>query len=59
MPWMSGWEASASKNSASRDPGLLKTYLTPDAASCSTMICDALPEIALTLASPYWLRSLV
>ena len=59
IPWMSGCDASASKNSASRDPGLLKTYLTPDAASCSTMICDALLEIALTLASPSWLRSLL
>jgi hypothetical protein len=51
IPWMSGCDPSASKKSASRDPGLLKTYLTPDAASCSTIICDALLEILLTLPS--------
>ena len=32
---------------ASREPGLLKTYLTPDAASCSTMIWDGFAVMGL------------
>ena len=43
---MLGCECSVSKNSASLDPELLKTYFTPEAASCSTMTCDACAVIA-------------
>ena len=42
MPCISGLEWSSLKNRASREPELLKTYLTPDATSCSNIKCDAL-----------------
>ena len=47
MPWTSGWECSASMKRASREPGLLKTYLTPEAASCSTIIWDGFAVMGL------------
>jgi len=47
MPCISGRECSSLKNKASREPELLKTYLTPEATSCSTMRCDGLAVISL------------
>ena len=47
MPWTSGWECSASMKRASLEPGLLKTYLTPEAASCSTIIWDGFAVMGL------------
>ena len=47
MPCMSDRACSSLKNNASRDPELLKTYLTPDATICSTIKRDALAVISL------------
>ena len=49
---MSDRACSSLKNSASRDPELLKTYLTPDATICSTIRRDALAVISLICIMP-------